>query len=415
MGILKGAKGKGHLSDEGSEDTDEEMVDENTVEREFVAAPPNPVKSITAPVSTHKLPPAAFNASGSLGVVIESRDPPAASTSTHNDFDNPSARPPVAPANLPVAVGSGLKAGVVVVRKSRMGKKGVRSEMGQRMMGKGKGREVESESDGSEFDSSDDGNDESDEESKGGESDGESWKGIAEDVEASVDGDSSEEEEETTTTQRQKGSFQSWAENQVLVAAGLDAVAPTTASWNDDVYVPMLPAGSGAGFQPLPNPNGISGPLGEVLTPAQLPSLPPQRTTFVPIERTEEMQSQRKELPIVKEEDRIMEAIRGNAVIVICGETGSGKTTQIGQFLWEAGWGDASSGESTPIILEERILTFRRQIILEWSRLLSLVESRHSLRRSVYEPSSVSPPTRLWSLIESDIPRRPPPIRSSSS
>lgn len=58
------------------------------------------------------------------------------------------------------------------------------------------------------------------------------------------------------------------------------------------------------------------------------------------------MQKQRAELPIVKEEDRIMDAIRGNPVVVICGETGSGKTTQIGQFLWEAGWGDASSGES---------------------------------------------------------------------
>lgn len=351
MGILKGAKGKGHLSDEGSGDSDEEM-EGNVVEREFVAPTPNPVNSITAAVSTQKLPPAAFNASGSLGVVMQTREPPAASTSTQNDFDNPSARPPIAPANVKVAVGSGLKAGVVVVRKSRLGKKGVRSEMGQRMMGKGKGRAVESESEGSEFDSSDDGDDESEKGSDGAESDAGSWKGIEESVEmaetgvAEDDAEDSEDEDDATKSRREKGAFQSWAENQVLVAAGLDAIAPKTASWNDDVYVPMLPAGSGAGFQTAPN--GITGPLGEALTPAQLPALPPQRTTFVPIVRTEEMQNQRKELPIVKEEDRIMDAIRGNAVIVICGETGSGKTTQIGQFLWEAGWGDASSGESCP-------------------------------------------------------------------
>ena len=349
MGILKAAKGKGHLSDEGSDDLDEDMAEASMIERELVPAASKSINSITAPVSRQKLPPEAFNASGSLGVVIESRDSPAASTSTHNDFDNPSARPPIAPANLKVAVGSGLKAGAVVVRKSRMGKKGVRSEMGQRLMGKGKGREVESSSGGSEFDSSDDGNDESDKELDDGASDAESWKGIEEisaDHAAEKQDEESEEDnddDDAAAPRREKGSFQSWAENQVLVAAGLEALAPTTGSWNDDVYVPMLPAGSGAAVQALPN--GLTGPLGVVLTPAQLPTLPPQRTTFVPIERTEEMQNQRKELPIVKEEDRIMEAIRGNAVIVICGETGSGKTTQIGQFLWEAGWGDSSSGE----------------------------------------------------------------------
>jgi len=33
-----------------------------------------------------------------------------------------------------------------------------------------------------------------------------------------------------------------------------------------------------------------------------------------------------------------METINENMVIIICGETGSGKTTQIPQFLYEAGY-----------------------------------------------------------------------------
>lgn len=34
----------------------------------------------------------------------------------------------------------------------------------------------------------------------------------------------------------------------------------------------------------------------------------------------------------------IMENINENPVVIICGETGSGKTTQVPQFLYEAGY-----------------------------------------------------------------------------
>ena len=33
-----------------------------------------------------------------------------------------------------------------------------------------------------------------------------------------------------------------------------------------------------------------------------------------------------------------MEAIADHSVVVLCGETGSGKTTQLPQFLYEAGY-----------------------------------------------------------------------------
>jgi ATP-dependent RNA helicase DHX37/DHR1 len=50
------------------------------------------------------------------------------------------------------------------------------------------------------------------------------------------------------------------------------------------------------------------------------------------------------QLPIIAEEQPIMEAIMLNPVVIICGETGSGKTTQIPQFLYEAGFGDPNGG-----------------------------------------------------------------------
>lgn len=47
----------------------------------------------------------------------------------------------------------------------------------------------------------------------------------------------------------------------------------------------------------------------------------------------------RQQLPVVAEEQAIMESILLHPVVVICGETGSGKTTQIPQMLYEAGFG----------------------------------------------------------------------------
>jgi ATP-dependent RNA helicase DHX37/DHR1 len=43
-------------------------------------------------------------------------------------------------------------------------------------------------------------------------------------------------------------------------------------------------------------------------------------------------------LPIVSEEQSIMEMINERPVIILDGETGSGKTTQVPQFLYEAGY-----------------------------------------------------------------------------
>ncbi|KFU89572.1 putative ATP-dependent RNA helicase DHX37, partial [Chaetura pelagica] len=74
---------------------------------------------------------------------------------------------------------------------------------------------------------------------------------------------------------------------------------------------------------------------------------------FVPVDRSPEIQEARLKLPILAEEQVIMEAISENPIVIICGETGSGKTTQVPQFLYEAGY--ASSGGAIGITEPRRV------------------------------------------------------------
>lgn len=68
------------------------------------------------------------------------------------------------------------------------------------------------------------------------------------------------------------------------------------------------------------------------------------RAYFVKVNRSAKIQQSRSGLPVCAMEQEIMEAIGYHDVVVICGETGSGKTTQIPQFLYEAGYGREESG-----------------------------------------------------------------------
>ncbi|XP_074897542.1 putative ATP-dependent RNA helicase DHX37 [Buteo buteo] len=74
---------------------------------------------------------------------------------------------------------------------------------------------------------------------------------------------------------------------------------------------------------------------------------------FIPVDRSPEIQEARLKLPILVEEQVIMEAISENPIVIICGETGSGKTTQVPQFLYEAGY--ASSNGTIGITEPRRV------------------------------------------------------------
>lgn len=76
----------------------------------------------------------------------------------------------------------------------------------------------------------------------------------------------------------------------------------------------------------------------------QIASANPSRKAFsVQVNRSPEIQEARLKLPIVAEEQKIMEAVYNNSTVVIWGATGSGKTTQVPQFLYEGGFGNSQS------------------------------------------------------------------------
>ncbi|CAM9591435.1 unnamed protein product [Choristocarpus tenellus] len=59
---------------------------------------------------------------------------------------------------------------------------------------------------------------------------------------------------------------------------------------------------------------------------------------WVRVSRSAEAQALRMALPVCGMEQEIVEGVYENDVIVLCGETGSGKSTQVPQFLYEAGY-----------------------------------------------------------------------------
>ncbi|XP_076059076.1 putative ATP-dependent RNA helicase kurz isoform X2 [Oratosquilla oratoria] len=79
----------------------------------------------------------------------------------------------------------------------------------------------------------------------------------------------------------------------------------------------------------------------------------PIKPTFISVFRSSDIQTARLKLPILSEEQGIMEAIQENRVTVIVGTTGSGKTTQVPQFLYEAGY--ASNGKIIGVTEPRRI------------------------------------------------------------
>lgn len=64
----------------------------------------------------------------------------------------------------------------------------------------------------------------------------------------------------------------------------------------------------------------------------------PRPERWTPVVRSVELQAARMQLPVCGMEQEITEAIHDNDAVILCGETGSGKSTQVPQFLYEAGY-----------------------------------------------------------------------------
>ncbi|XP_062234240.1 ATP-dependent RNA helicase DEAH13-like [Phragmites australis] len=88
----------------------------------------------------------------------------------------------------------------------------------------------------------------------------------------------------------------------------------------------------------------------------------------VPVTRPHEVEKARRDLPIIMMEQEIMEAIYENSVVILCGETGCGKTTQVPQFLYEAGFGTSDRADRKGII---GITQPRRVAVLATARRVS--------------------------------------------
>ncbi|KAJ5180231.1 ATP-dependent RNA helicase DHR1 [Penicillium capsulatum] len=137
------------------------------------------------------------------------------------------------------------------------------------------------------------------------------------------DEDSDDDDEETNVKIKPRQSaFKSWAVQQINDAVGFQ---PTTG--------PIITDHEQQAFAPPRKEPRNTVTKGD-----------PDRKAFsVPVDRSEEIQNARLGLPVVGEEQKIMEAIHNNSTIVIWGATGSGKTTQLPQFLFESGFGHPDS------------------------------------------------------------------------
>lgn len=132
--------------------------------------------------------------------------------------------------------------------------------------------------------------------------------------------------------------FKAWAESARLKALGVDEPKPE----NNIPIFPKLPPGV-----TLPRRASSTSPPPE---PIPVPPATPKPASYVTVNRPEDTQLSRLSLPIVALEQPIMEVISANSTVVICGATGSGKTTQVPQFLYEAGYGNPKAPDSPGMI-----------------------------------------------------------------
>ncbi|CAD0091285.1 unnamed protein product [Aureobasidium mustum] len=184
--------------------------------------------------------------------------------------------------------------------------------------------------------SGDEDGEEDDDESQSSEEDIEDGEGESEEEdEEEGDDDEEDSEEDSEEEDRQGGAkarssaFKMWATEQRNQAIGfvpstnLETVNATTVKQPTN-FVPRAPSP-----ETLPPELAVSATTESDNRPA----------VSLVIPRTPEIQEARLKLPVVQEEQKIMEAVHNNNVLVVWGATGSGKTTQVPQMMFESGYG----------------------------------------------------------------------------
>lgn len=213
----------------------------------------------------------------------------------------------------------------------------------------------------------------------------------------------SDEEEERPLPAKKRLGFKDWAVRQLNTAKGHEITEGTPSSLETEH--PAAPP-SKKRKSMSSQPNSMRGPLGEDL---KLPStsfaesMTKSQETFsksssrsiksVSVIRPLDIQESRMQLPIIAEEQPIMETIMFNPVVIICGETGSGKTTQIPQFLYEAGFGDPTGENPGMIGITQPRRVAAMSMASRVARELSLTSSRVSYQ--IRYDATVSPSTTI--------------------
>lgn len=199
-------------------------------------------------------------------------------------------------------------------------------------------REGSDDEDDEDEDDEDEDGDDDEEEEEDDEMDSDEEEGDSEE-------EGSEEEEEEVAPPKKKRSlgFKDWALKQMGQTSQPSApdllAAETTTTLHKSQPLPAARVGE------------YIGPLGQELvvptTSLLDQSKDSDKSKVRPnITRRPSVSEARMGLPILAEEQSIIESILMHPVVIICGETGSGKTTQVPQMLYEAGFGYKGSGQS---------------------------------------------------------------------
>ncbi|KAJ7675833.1 P-loop containing nucleoside triphosphate hydrolase protein [Mycena polygramma] len=192
-----------------------------------------------------------------------------------------------------------------------------------------------------------------------------------------------------------KRSFKDWALKQLSISKGHDTVAESPLS-DPPISQPSGPPPR----KKQKTTDSKRGPLGADL---QIPttafaqhilhSSSPSSLKSVTVSRPDDVLEARILLPIVTEEQPIMEAVLLNPLVIICGETGSGKTTQVPQFLYEAGFGSPGSDNPGMIGITQPRRVAAMSMAARVAHEMSLSSSRVSYQ--IRYDATVSPSTSI--------------------